>query len=179
MVALMAAKLPEWEHRFGCSARAVIGPKVSSGKRLKKSEAKRSRGAPLATTSLRESLQSQEAKMKQFTFTVLSAIMVSGFLTPIAAQETGVPQSTSQYEKLEAASTARVVPYSKLLYLTKGTEERALSLAQEGDLADLRLRVSKSQAAQAALLAAGLTEQDVVAVASGQNGVLLLYVDDL
>ena len=117
--------------------------------------------------------------MKQFTFTVLSAIMVSGFLTPIAAQETGVPQITSQYEALEAASTARVVPYSKLLYLTKGTEERALSLAQEGDLADLRLRVSKSLAAQAALDAVGLTAQDVVAIASGQNGVLLLYVDDL
>lgn len=77
-----------------------------------------------------------------------------------------------RHARVEGAKVARVVLYSEIMYLAKGTLEGPGSQHQE-ELAALRTELSVHPAAQDALSAAGLSSQDVVATTVAPGGILL------
>lgn len=112
--------------------------------------------------------------MSKFHLAALSIVMLAAVVSPAVGQD----NRAIERQTVEAATAARVVLYSQIMYLTKGTLEAATS-RQKQDLAALRTEISVDPAAQEALVAAGLTTQDVVATTVAPDGILVLYVDDL
>jgi hypothetical protein len=112
--------------------------------------------------------------MSKFHLAALSIVMLGAVVSHAVGQD----NRAIERQKVEAATVARVVLYSEIMYLTKGTLEAATS-QQELDLAALRTEISAHTVAQDALAAAGLGTQDVVAMMVTPGGVLVLYVDDL
>jgi len=112
--------------------------------------------------------------MFNFHLAALSMAMLAAVVPPAIGQD----NQRIERQAVEGSKVARIVFYSQIMYLTKGTLGAATSL-QEQELAALRTEILVHPAAQDALVAAGLSTQDVVATMVTPDGVLVLYVDDL
>ena len=80
---------------------------------------------------------------------------------------------------IETANAARIVRFSDLHYMTKGTPGPVPGADELEALASLYRRIDKNPTCQTMLKAEGLTKEDVVAVSMSQGGVLSLFIDDL
>lgn len=123
------------------------------------------------------------ARARQAQASLVKSIILGAFVIlpayPAAAQIPPAQAQTRMNVAIETANAARVVLFSDLHYLSKGTPGPAPGADELEALASLHKRIDKNPTFQTVLKAAGLTTDDVVAVSMSQVGVLSLFIDDL
>lgn len=83
------------------------------------------------------------------------------------------------YAELDAATVIVVVRFSEMAHANRRTEGVFGEGGEDPDLVALRLRVASNAQAVAALDAAGLAAEHVVAMKATHDGTVYLYINDL
>ena len=116
----------------------------------------------------------------------VSIITLASLLVPHALAAGHAPSSRgavqqavdAAYAELDAATSIVVVRFSETTYATSRTED-VFGEGEDPDLVTLRLRVASNAQAVAALDAAGLAAEHVVAMKATHDGTVYLYINDL